>query len=180
MELKGIPANDVSCRIVIIDFPDGSKEVLCTSLTDTIQYEYKCFKELYHYRWRVEEDYKLLKCRASLEVFSGKSAQAVKQDFYAKIFMITMCAILSFPINQKVKAEHNAGVNKYAKQINRTNALSIIKETWLGMFLKRLFYVPLAAIDDILAKTCDIIRPNRRFDRKKRLKRPPSMNYKQL
>ena len=180
MKTEGKEANNINCRIVIIDFPDGSKEVLCTSLTDTIEYEYECFKELYHYRWRVEEDYKLLKCRASLEVFSGKSAQAVKQDFYAKIFMITMCAILSFPIDQKVKAEYNAAVDKYAKQINRTNALSIVKETWLGMFLKRLFYVPLAAIDDILAKTCDIIRPNRTFKRKKRLKRPPSMHYKQL
>jgi hypothetical protein len=180
MKLEGKEASDICCRIVIIDFPDGAKEVLCTSLTDTIEYEYECFKELYHYRWRVEESYKLLKCRASLEVFSGKSAQAVKQDFFAKVFMMSMCAILSFPIDQKVKAEYNATVHKYEKQINRTNALSIVKETWLGLFLKRLFYVPLAAIDDILAKTCDIVRPNRTFERKKRPKRPPSMNYKQL
>lgn len=171
---------EVTCRLVVIELEGGVKEVLCTSLLDQQQYEYECFKELYHYRWQIEEGYKLLKCRASLEVFSGKTAQAVKQDIFAKVFMMTMCAILSFPIEQKVRAEYKEATTKYRKQINRTDALSIVKETWVGLFIKKTVHTALRAIDNIVSKSCDIIRPNRKFERKKRTKRPPSMNYKQL
>lgn len=171
---------DVKCRLVVIELEGGVKEVLCTSLVDQQQYEYECFKELYHYRWQIEEGYKLFKCRASLEVFSGKTAQAVKQDIFAKVFMMSMCAILSFPIEQKVRAECKEAKTKYQKQINRTDALSIVKETWVGLFIKKAVNTALRVIDNIVSKSCDIVRPNRNFVRKKRTKRPPPMNYKQL
>lgn len=171
---------EVTCRLVVIELEGGVKEVLCTSLLDQQQYEYECFKELYHCRWQIEEGYKLFKCRASLEVFSGKTAQAVKQDIFAKVFMMTMCAILSFPIEQKVRTEYKEAATKYRKQINRTDALSIVKETWVGLFIKKAIHIALRAIDNIVSNSTDIIRPNRKFERKKRTKRPPSMNYKQL
>lgn len=173
---------DVKCRLVVIELEGGVKEVLCTSLVDQHQYEYECFKELYHYRWQIEEGYKLFKCRVCLEVFSGKTAQAVKQDVFAKVFMMSMCAMLSFPIEQKVRAEYNESKSKpkYQKQINRTDVLAIVKETWIGLFIRRAYHTALCAIDNIVAKSCDIIRPGRSFVRKKRTKRPPAMNYKQL
>lgn len=171
---------EITCRLLVIDLGEGCQEVLCTSLIDADKYKYDYFKELYHYRWGVEEGYKLFKCRASAEVFSGKTALAAKQDFFATIFMITMCSILSFPIEQKVKAEYNAAVHKYKKKINRTDALSIVKETWIGMFIKKKIGTVFKTIDAILIRTSDIVRPNRKFERKKRLKNPPSMNYKQL
>jgi hypothetical protein len=172
--------SEVKCRLLVIELEGGVKEVLCTSLLDQQQYEYECFKQLYHYRWQIEEGYKLFKCRASLEVFSGKTAQAVKQDIFAKVFMMTMCAILSFPIEQKVRAEYKTATTKYPKKINRTDALSITKETWIGLFIKKTIKPALKAIDNILIKSSDILRPNRKFERKKRTKKPPSMNYKQL
>ena len=162
---------DVKCRLVVIELEGGVKEVLCTSLVDQQQYEYECFKELYHYRWQIEEGYKLFKCRASLEVFSGKTAQAVKQDIFAKVFMMSMCAILSFPIEQKVRAECKEAKTKYQKQINRTDALSIVKETWVGLFIKKAVNTALRVIDNIVSKSCDIVRPNRNFVRKKKNKK---------
>ncbi len=38
----------------------------------------------------------------------------------------------------------------------------------------------LAAFDKILRVTTEIIRPKRKAPRKKRTKKPPAMNYKQL
>ena len=62
------------------------------------------FKELYHHRWSEEEAFKLLKSRVELEDFSGKTAKAVKQDFHAKILMMTLCAAFAHPIEEKVRS----------------------------------------------------------------------------
>jgi len=88
----------ITCRLVKVILNDGSTEILCTSLLDTAKYPYEEFCELYHYRWNEEEAYKLLKCRAEVEYFSGKTAISVKQDFFAKIFLMSLCAAYAFPI----------------------------------------------------------------------------------
>ena len=172
--------NTVRCRLVSIELDNGQKEILCTSLLDENTYTIADFKELYHYRWNVEEGYKLFKCRAQLEVFSGKTANSVKQDFYAKIFMMTMCALLSFPIDKKVREEIHNESRQHPHQLNRTNVLSFCREAWVVIWLGKQKNKVLLALDNILSKTTDIIRPGRKFERKKRSKHPPAMTYKQL
>ncbi|MDR0575042.1 MAG: hypothetical protein LBG96_13655, partial [Tannerella sp.] len=54
--------------------------------------------ELYHYRRNEEEAYKLLKSRMDMEDFSGKTAISVKQDFHAKVLLMSLCAIYAHPI----------------------------------------------------------------------------------
>jgi len=118
----------VSCRLVLVELDNGEKEVLCTSLTDTIAYPVDSFKELYHFRWGIEEGYKLLKERLDLEDFSGKTAKAVKQDFHAKMLMMTLCAALSFPIEEKVRQETLR--EKMTGNVNMKNN-SIILPHWV-------------------------------------------------
>ncbi len=171
----------VYCRLVSIELDNGEKEILCTSLSDEKLYSVADLQELYHYRWNVEEAYKLYKCRVQLEVFSGKTANAVMQDFYAKIFMMTMCAVLSFPIEKKVREEIFNENRKYNHQINRTNALSFCREAWVALWLKKTKQKILNTLDYVLRKTTDIIRPGRKFKRKHtHNKKPPAMTYKQL
>jgi len=170
----------ITCRLVVIDLENGEKEVLCTSLLDKKKYPYADFKELYHLRWNVEEAYKLYKCRARWDVFSGKTAKNIKQDFYAKVFMMTMCAILSYPIEEKVRKETAASKNRQPRKINRTNALALCREIWARIWIKPRIRQSLDAMDDILKKTCERVRPGRKFERKHLPKKPPSMEYKQL
>jgi hypothetical protein len=110
----------IRCRLILIELGNGEKEVLCTSLVDFTLYPHEVFSELYHYRWNIEEGFKLLKERLDLEAFSGKTAKAVKQDFHAKILMSTLCAALSFPIEEKVRSESleekNRNGRKYEKK----------------------------------------------------------------
>jgi len=61
-----------------------------------------------------------------MESFSGKTALSVKQDFYAAIFMMNVCAIMSFPIEQKVREQSKQNTLEHQKQINRTNALEAV------------------------------------------------------
>jgi hypothetical protein len=171
----------ITCRLIKVILEDGSKEILCTSLLDTQKYPYEEFAELYHYRWSEEEAYKLLKSRAEVENFSGKTAISVKQDFFAKIFLMSLCAIYAFPIEEKVRDEYKADENrKHNQQINHTHALAMTQDILIGVFLKHQFAKAIQAFDLLVEKTREIIRPGRSVVRNKKPKKPYSMNYKRL
>jgi len=171
----------IACRLLRIELEDGKTEVLCTSLTDTEKYLYKEFKALYHYRWNEEEAYKLLKSRIELEDFSGKTARAVKQDFHAKIFLMTLCASYAHPIEEKVIAEYKADENrKHDQKINRTNAVSMTLDILIPVFVRKKYREALNAFDLLVSGTREIIRPNRNVPRNKKPKKPYAMNYKRL
>ena len=168
-------------RLVKVALEDGETEILCTSLLDTRKHATSELKELYHHRWSEEGAFKLLKSRIELEDFSGKTAKAVRQDFHAKVLMMTLCAAFAHPIENKVRAEHKADKNRtHAQQINRTNALAVFSDMAIPMFLKRKFRESLEAFDEIVHKTREIVRPDRSEPRPKRLKKRYSMNYKRL
>jgi len=171
----------INCRLLRIELEDGKIEVLCTSLTDTEKYLYKEFKALYHYRWNEEEAYKLLKSRIDLEDFSGKTARAIKQDFHAKIFLLTLCASYAHPIEERVIAEYKADENrKHDQKINRTNAISMTLDILIPVFLKKKYKIALDAFDRIVSSTREIVRHDRNVPRNKKPKKPYAMNYKRL
>jgi len=171
---------EIRCRLVCVELENGEKEVLCTSLTDMEKYPHEDFCELYHFRWGIEENYKMFKARAEVEKFSGKTALAVKQDFFAKIFMMSLSAILAFPIDERVKKEYHEAETKYAQKINRTNALSMLMSISVGLFIKNKVKNALEAFDSIVSKTREVIRPGRKVERKKRPKKLYHMNYNPL
>lgn len=171
----------IKCRLVRVVLDTGEIEVLCTSLIDTEKYPHEQFEELYHFRWNEEEAYKLLKSRIELEAFTGKTAKAVRQDFHAKIFLLTLAAAYAHPIEDKVREEFAADqARKHSQKINRTNSVSMTKDILVSMFIKKRFENALNAFDKIVFNTREIIRPNRKFERKHRPKKTYSMNYKRL
>lgn len=183
-KLAGYPDmqnNEISCRLIKVPLEDGKVEVLCTSLVDTEKYSYEEFESLYHYRWNEEEAYKLLKARVELEAFSGKTARAVKQDFFAKVFLLTMCAAFAHPIEEKVREEFKADEQrKHAQKINKTSAIATLMDYTIPFFLKNKARSALEAFDDIVYKTREVIRPNRTVSRPKKPKKQYHMNYKRL
>ena len=97
--------------------------------------------------------------------------------------MMTTMAVLAFPIEEKIQQEYQQqGLNtrKHPHKINRTNALAMLKEICCSLFVKKKTDPALTAFDDILKATREIVRPNRKFPRKKLKRQPPSMNYKAL
>ncbi|MCF6364568.1 MAG: IS4 family transposase [Bacteroidales bacterium] len=159
----------IKCRLIKIELDSGEIEILCTSLTDKEKYPYGQFKELYHFRWNEEEAYKLLKNRIELENFSGKTAKAVKQDFHAKIFLLTLSAAYAHPIEERVKEKYKADEKrKYSQKINRTNSIAKTKDILIGMFIKKQYKQALESFDKIVYNTREIIRPNRKNKRKHR------------
>jgi hypothetical protein len=183
-KLKDFPHmedTEITCRLIKVELENGEKEVLCTSLTDSKTYLYEEFEQLYHYRWNEEEAYKLLKSRIELEDFSGKTAKAVRQDFHAKVFLMTLCAAYAHPIEEKVIEEYEADRNrKFDQKINRTNALATTIDILIPTFIRKKYREALQAFDQIVKNTREIIRPGRSNPRNKKPKRTYSMNYKRL
>jgi len=173
--------NIINCRLIKVKLSTGETEILCTSLTDRKKYLHREFEQLYHYRWNEEETYKLLKCRLELEDFSGKTALAVKQDFHAKAFLMTLCAAWVHPIEDKVVEEYKADEQrKFDQKINRTNAISMTQEVLMAVLIRKQINKAIEAFDQIVYKTREIIRPGRNVPRHKIPKRNYSMNYKRL
>lgn len=180
-EFPNIWEKEVECRLVSVELPNGEKEILCTTLMDTEKYLVEDIAELYHYRWGEEEGYKLFKARMEVENFSGKTATAVKQDFFAKVFIMSLCANLAFPIEERVRKEYEEEKQqKHAQKINRTNALSMTRDICIDLFLKKTIQEAITAFDDIVKSTREIIRPGRKNERKHHPKRLYHMNYKRL
>lgn len=142
--------------------------MLATSLVDSQTYPISIFKELYHLRWPVEEQYKVFKTRIEMENFSGKSVLAVYQDFHAKVFSANLTAILARPAQEIVSRD--SAEKKYRAQVNMTNALSKMKDTIVLFFHRSNISSLLQALWLIMIKTIEPIRPNRSCPRIMRVK----------
>lgn len=170
--------NKLKCRLIAVDLPNGEREILCTSLVKKSKYTYADICEPYPHRWGVEEAFKLFKTRVEVENFSRKTAREVQQDYHAKVFMMTLCAVLAFPIEQRVREEHLQHQLKHPKKINRTGALAMMGNVAIGLFLTSKVNQVFEPFDKIVAQTTEIIRPGRKTPRHKKLK--SQMIYKQV
>lgn len=179
-EYPQFTSNSIKVRLIKVILPTGETEILCTSLLNKEKYEREEFQYLYNKRWVIEENcYKMLKCRAELENWSGKTALSVKQDFYAKILSLTILSAYKHPIDEKVKKEFKKDKNrKYEQQINNTFALSILREGIIQIFIKNQISKAMLYMDEMMYKTREIIRPNRRNERKKKPKKQWYSAYK--
>lgn len=123
---KGLPITPLRLRLIRVEL-DNEVEVLITNLMNEQLFPINVFKELYHLRWGVEENYKRLKQWVEIENFSGKSALSIKQDFYAKVLTTNLTAMLVNDAQQQVDKETHH--RKYDYQVNFAQALSKMKDT---------------------------------------------------
>ena len=129
----GLSEAPITIRLIRIELANGEIEVLATSLLDQQQYPHELFKELYIRRWPVEEDYKAMKSRLEVENWSGKSVEAVYQDFHATIFAKNLAGILAQPAQQVIRAQ--SAHKKYTYQVNMTHLYATLKTRIVNLFL---------------------------------------------
>lgn len=73
-------------RVSQFSLPGGEDELLLTTLTDEKQYPQEVLSAVYQGRWTaMEEGYKRQKITMQLENFSGKTAVAIKQEYWATL-----------------------------------------------------------------------------------------------
>lgn len=176
---KHLSSEPITLRLVRVEL-DNEVEVLITNLLDSERYPASEFKELYHLRWGVEENYKRLKKWIEIENFTGKSALSVKQDFYARVLSSNLVSMLVNAAQHQV--DEQTSNRKLPYQVNFAQAISKMKNTVveLMVLLNDQLKERLAELIEYIACTIEPIRRNRCYPRKKR--RPNShafyMNYK--
>lgn len=169
-------------RLIRIDLPTGESEVLITSLTDRENFPTEIFGDLYHQRWPVEEDYKIMKSRIQIENFSGKTVHSVYQDFYAKIFTKNFASILIQSVNCQIEAI-TAG-RLYSYKANFTNVLAMTRHHIVVLFnrMRDLLCDNVSKIQKLIVRVLNEIRPGRSEPRafKKKSRRKFSTAYKPI
>lgn len=172
LEDKGITLTTEQGKIKVRLIKFGNR-VFCTSILKK-KIKPQDFNALYCSRWGVEEAYKTLKNWSELENFSGKTSLAVKQDFYSKIFLMNLSAAFSHPVEEKIKKE------KENYKINRVQALASTAQLPIFIFIRNITHKVFKAFDNMISKTIEMVRINRKYRRKNGPTKKHSMNYKNL
>ena len=153
-------------RLVSIPLSSGQKELLVTNLTDRNKYSLSDLKALYGMRWGVEEGYKSFKKVLHIEHFSGKTPLAIKQDFYAKVFMLNMTSMIrSQGLNQACSQKNDS--RKHIIQPNKTQVIAKTKDFLINLFYNKGLSKTIHQFLILLKKRFEIVRPNRSFPRPK-------------
>jgi len=175
-----ISTESLRLRIVRVELPSGKTEVLVSSLTDLIAYPTSLFADLYHQRWGVEEDYKVLKSRLNIENYSSVSVEGILQDIHAKLLTKNLTAAAIYDAKRKIKTQKMNRKNEY--KANFTFAINQIKDNVVRFTMKLARMDLCTLIIGRISKNLTIIRPHRTFVRKDRRFVPNkySMNYKRM
>jgi hypothetical protein len=151
-------------RLVRVTLKSGETEVLATSLLDGAAFPTHVFTQLYYFCWGIEEQYKRAKCRLEIENFSGRSAQSVRQEIYAKLFALNLAAILAW-VAQAV-AERLYRERRRTYGVNIANALSKMKHAGARLLLGLGTQELVTPLVFTMAASVEAVRPDRSAPRK--------------
>ena len=121
---RQLPTTPLRLRLIRVKLKTET-EVLITNLLDEEQYPAEIFKDLYHQRWQIEEQYKRQKQWLEIENFSGRSVHAIRQDFHAKQVTNNLTAMLTHASQNPMETRQSARQHTY--KINFAQALSKMK-----------------------------------------------------
>lgn len=159
----------IKIRFIRIELDNGDIEILATNLYDSIKYPTSQFKSLYFHRWKVETGINYIKNLYQIELFSGRSVESVKQDFYATMFTFNLHSILIKQCDLKLKMKDKE--TKYEYKINRTVTLGFIKGDLLLLFINSNPKEILIKMQNEFSKETIPIRDGRKYERTKKVRR---------
>ena len=161
---SGLPTDGIKLRLLKIELDNGEMEVLATNIFDA-RLTLSSFKDLYHLRWGVEEEYKRIKSRAELEAYSGKLSEFVYQDFYADIIRLNLSSILA--MEAKKVLSDTGRKRKYKHAPNMSFVLTKTR-TLIGSIVHKgieFANIMITSFTQRIIRCSEPIRPGRRFPR---------------
>lgn len=176
-EKLGISSSSITLRLIRVTLENDEPVILMTSLLNETLYPQEIFKGLYHQRWGVEENYKTMKCRVQLENFTGLSVLSICQDFYAKLLITNLAAIMARQAQRSVneKSKHK----KYRQKVNLSQTIARLKDALAMLFMKKEIGELLRKLLHLCIITVEPIRPGRSYPRKRKWKmNTPSLIYR--
>jgi len=166
---KGIEPSSIKVRVTKIALSSGETELLITNLFDQQQITPEDLKELYHFRWSIEEAFKQLKPQMKLEQFGCKKANGVYQEFYAHIIMLNITTLIAHLAEPHIEQQTQG--RKYQYKYNRVNAWKFVRNKIIDLYaIKQNVKLVIELVGQIRGSVIAIV-PNRSFPRDHRFKR---------
>jgi hypothetical protein len=149
-------------RFIQVILDNGEVEVLVTNVLDNDKLQTSNFKELYSKRWGIETYYDLIKNRLCLENFTGLTALAVKQDFFATVFLSNYESTVTYDANEGL-IEKTKG-NKHIQKVNKAVSFNLIKMKAFDLFYSEQPHDEvLDKLEQLFLTNTITVRPNRKF-----------------
>jgi hypothetical protein len=163
---------EMKVRLLRVILPDGTVEVLATSLLDQEAYPASIFGEAYNLRWGVETCFDILKNKWLMLCFSGHKVEAIYQDIYATVILFNIHQLMIKPaqvtVNEKVTEKRAAGKTiKNDQKINNNVTIGILKKFLFALWTTKDITPIIEKITDIFVTKTVAVRKNRTTPRKK-------------
>lgn len=121
--------NGVKVRIYRFFLKDGTIETLMTNASELDGFE---IAELYRRRWGVEVKFDTLKNKIQLENFSGKTKNAILQDFWASITLANLAAIAAAEAQPAIDERAILKDNKHKQKPNTSQLVASLKDEFVA------------------------------------------------
>jgi len=133
--LKKKGCEDIPVRVIKFALPSGEQEALITDITDK-RMGIAAFKWLYFKRWPIETKYDEIKNKLEVENFSGRTVNAIMQDFFISMYMSNVIAIARWEAQLDVDGERELKGNKYSYHVNANHAIGTFKDRFILALLE--------------------------------------------
>jgi hypothetical protein len=160
---------EIKVRMVKVILNTGEVEVLLTSLYDEQRFSSKDFKNLYALRWNIETSYGIQKNQQQMEQFSGHRVICIEQDYAAGIFVSNLQSLVEKQSEPYLKRINQS--RKYDYKINKNISWAYLKFNIIKLFLEKNPEAILIALQKDFQKNLEPIRPGRKYERHRKMKR---------
>lgn len=134
--LEGTPGRLI-LRVVKIKLTTGITEYIISSLTDKTLFTKDDLKELYHLRWNEETYFNFQKNVLEIENFSGRTPEAIRQDYYAKVLSSNIGSLMIEEAQEELDEQitKNDLLKYVGYKVNRSVAMGLLKDEVIEMLL---------------------------------------------
>jgi len=157
--------NGVCVRIVKFELENGDIETLATNL---LELPVDAIIELYALRWGIETMYFKLKQELCIEKFSGKTANSIRQDFWASMVLLNSVAVFQHEADEAVLKRQTDKSPKYVNRARTSDLIITLRDRFIFAALCGHPMLVKWEMDDIiktLARVVSPVRPGRSFPR---------------
>ena len=170
--------NGMTVRVVKFELPSGEIETLTTNLSDLCA---ERIAELYAMRWGVEMAYFRLKRELCVEKFSGKTSNAIRQDFWASMVLMQAVAVFQKEADESVLERQKDKSIKNHNRARTSDLIITLRDRFIFAVLCNRPMFCMQEMEDVIktmARVVSPVRPGRAFDRVFRPSDNVGMNLK--
>lgn len=158
-------------RMVRIWLDSGKQEyeILATNLPVEL-FSTEDFREIYHFRWRIETAYQVLKDRLQMENFTGTKPILIEQDIHSTIYVSNLAEDIARDIEQE-QANHLENDYTHRMAVNRSVCIGLLKSDLIYILLEKDPVIQdklFQNLYDEISENIVPVRPDRHYQRRKR------------